>query len=45
MPAARSGKEQRAKKAQEEIAQLKAGNKAYPKELETARNILQTQLS
>ena len=32
------------KKAQEEIAQLKAGNKAYPKELETVRNILQTQL-
>ena len=31
-------------KAQEEIAQLKAGNKAYPKELEAVREILQTQL-
>ena len=31
-------------KAQEEIAQLKAGNKEYPKELEAVREILQTQL-
>ena len=31
-------------KAQEEIAQLKAGNKAYPKELEAVREILQSQL-
>lgn len=31
-------------KAQEEITQLKAGNKAYPKELEAVREILQTQL-
>ncbi|MFR5731464.1 MAG: hypothetical protein ACLUD2_05435 [Clostridium sp.] len=39
-------KEQRAeeRRPREEIAQLKAGNKAYPKELETVRNILQTQL-
>ena len=31
-------------KAQEEVAQLKAGNKAYPKELEAVREILKTQL-
>ena len=31
-------------KAQEEAAQLKIGNKAYPKELEEVREILQTQL-
>ena len=31
-------------KAQEEVAQLKAGNKAYPKELEAVREVLKTQL-
>ena len=31
-------------KAQEEVTKLKTGNKAYPKELEAVREILQTQL-